>query len=95
MIVKKLLSVIIASIMIISVLPLSVFAENEDLPVAPPPPAQDMTNYPGEIQRDPEPIPYTDEYKNFLKQQKKEEEQAKEPEEPEEPVIPDDIWDGA
>lgn len=89
---KKLLSVIIASILILSMLPLSAFAENEDLPVAPPPPAQDMTNYPGEVQRDPEPIPYTDEYKNFLEQQKNE--QPEQPEEPEEPVIPEDIWDG-
>lgn len=89
---KKLISFVISLIIILSVFPLSAFAENEDLPVAPPPPAQDMTNYPGEVQRDPEPIPYTDEYKNFLEQQKND--QPKEPEEPEEPVIPEDIWDG-
>ena len=92
---KKLLSVIIASILILSMLPLSVFAENEDLPVAPPPPAQDMTNYPGEGQPDPVSLQYDEEYKKALDQiQKGSEDQPKEPEEPEEPVIPEDIWDG-
>lgn len=92
---KKLLSVIIASILLLSTLPLSAFAENEDLPVAPPPPAQDMANYPGEGQPDPVSLQYDEEYKKALEQiQKGSEEQPKEPEEPEEPVIPEDIWDG-
>ena len=92
---KKLISFVISLIIILSVFPLSAFAENEDLPVAPPPPAQDMTNYPGEGQPDPVSLQYDEEYKKALDQiQKGSEDQPKEPEEPEEPVIPEDIWDG-
>ena len=64
--VKKITAVLICFAMLLTMLPLSAFAENEDLPVAPPPPAQDMTDYPGAGQPDPVSLAYDEEYKKAL-----------------------------